>query len=253
MNSPSIPVNYCVYELNKKERNRFLILCISGLFAAAFLFYHNFLLSVLFSFLAWPCYNLYRDSLAEKRRRMLTEQFRDVLYSVSVSVAVGRQMTEALYEAEKNMRLIYKEDALIVMELSEIVKRLCVYREAEEDVLRDFASRASIEDITGFVDIYLTCRETGGDFINVLNKASEMILDKTAIEKEINTITAQKRFEIRILSAIPFAIILLLHILSPGYLTVMYDCIQGRLLMTAALMGIGLSYLWSMKLIKIEV
>jgi tight adherence protein B len=253
MNDPSVPQNYCIYELNQKEKIRFFMLCIPGLFLTAYLFYHSFLLSAFFSCLAWPCFNLYRAGLAEKRRRELTEQFRDVLYSVSASVATGRQMTEALYEAEQNMRLIYKEDSLIVRELSAMVKRLYVFREPEEDILRDFASRTRIEDISDFVDIYLTCRETGGDLINVLNKASEMILDKIAIEKEIHTVTAQKRFEAGILTAMPLVIILFLHLVSPDYLAVMYEGIPGRLLMTAALFGIGLSYLWSMKLIRIEV
>ena len=148
-------------------------------------------------------------------------------------------MTEALYEAEQNMRLIYKEDDLIVSELSAMVKGY-VFREPEEDVLKDFALRTGIEDISDFVDIYLTCRETGGDLVNVLNKTSEMILDKIAIEKEIHTITVQKRYEARMLAAMPLLTILFLNLVSPDYLAIMYETHLGSLLMTAALLGIGL-------------
>ena len=162
-------------------------------------------------------------------------------------------MPEALYEAEQSMRLIYKEDSLIVLELAYMVKRLKEYRESEEEILKDFASRTHIEDISNFVDIYLTCRETGGDLIKVLTKASEIIMDKIAIEKEIHTITVQKQFEAKILTAIPFLILIFLQLVSPDYLSAMYEGLQGRLLMTIALCGIGSAYVWSMKLTKIEV
>jgi len=248
-----IPESYLYYELNFNEKIRFLVLCGLGLMAIAYLFYHSIILSLLFSCLAYPGLGPYRSYLAEKRRKQLKEQFRDVLYSISASVSTGRQMPEALFEAEQSMKLIYKEDSMIVLELSHMVKRLNEYREAEEEILKDFASRTDIEDISDFVDIYLTCRETGGDFIKVLTKASEIIMDKITIEKEIRTITAQKQFEAKILTAIPLIILLFLQLVSPDYLSAMYEGIKGRILMTLALSCLGFSYLWSMKLTKIEV
>ncbi len=245
--------SYTSYELSQKERTRFLLICGLGLFAVAYLFYHSLILSALFSCLAYPCIKPYRSYLADKRRREIKEQFRDVLYSVSASVSAGRQMPEALFEAKENMRLIYRDDSIMVQELSDMVKRLFEYRESEDDILKDFAVRTYIEDISDFVDIYLTCRETGGDLIKVLTKASDMIMDKIIIEKEIHTITAQKQFEAKILTAIPFIVVLFLQLVSPDYLSAMYEGAKGRILMTAALGGIAAAYFWSMKLTKIEV
>ena len=248
-----IPKSYLIYKLSSKEKVKFLLLCSLGFFCVAYLFFHNILFSLAFSILSYPCLRLYQEHLIKIRRRALKEQFRDVLYSISASITAGRQMTDALFEAEKNMKLIYKEESLIVLELSYMAKRIREFRESEEEILKDFALRTSIEDISDFVDIYLTCRETGGDLINVLTKASEIIMDKITIEKEINTITAQKRFEAKILTAIPFIIILFLQLVSPDYLAVLYDSIRGRCVMTIALTGIGAAYFWSMKLTNIEV
>lgn len=250
---PAKPESYFRYEMNRREKKRFLFICGLGLMALFYLFYHSIVLSLLLSLLAYPCLGPYSDYLAERRRRELKEQFRDVLYSVSASVSAGRQMPEALKEAEENMKLIYREDSLIVLELADMVKRLSEYREAEEEILKDFAARAHIEDISDFVDIYLICRETGGDLIKVITKASEIIMDKIAIEREIRTITAQKRFEAKILTAIPFFILIFLQLVSPDYLAPMYEGIKGRLLMTMALSGIAFAYWISMKLTRIEV
>lgn len=248
-----IPQSYSGYELSSREQARFLLACGLGLFAAAYLFYHSLILSMIFACLSYPGLKPYRNYLAEKRRKEIKGQFRDVLYSVSASVSAGRQMPEALLEAGENMKLIYRDDSIIVLELSDMVKRLFEYRESEDVILKDFAARSCVEDISDFVDIYLTCRETGGDLIKVLTKASDIIMDKIVIEKEIRTITAQKQFEARILTAIPFIILLFLQLVSPDYLSVMYEGITGRMLMTMALGGIAAAYFWSMKLTKIEV
>lgn len=247
-----IPKSYLTYDLSEKEKIRFLLICCPILMAAAFLFYHSIILSLIFACFAYPGLRPYCSYLAEKRRRELKEQFRDVLYSISASVSTGRQMPEALCEAEQNMKLIYKENSLMVKELSNMVVRLNEYRESEEEILKDFAYRTCVEDIADFVDIYLTCRETGGDLIRVLSKASEVIMDKITIEREIRTITAQKQFEAKILTAIPLIIILFLQLVSPDYLSVMYTELKGRILMTSALFGIGAAYFWSMKLTRIE-
>ena len=247
-----IPKSYLCYELSRSEVIKFLMVCGLGLTTVAFLFYRSLLLSLVFSFLAYPGLRPYRSFLAEKRRRELKEQFRDVLYSISASIATGRQMPEALHEAELNMKLIYQEDSLIVKELSQMVKRLHEFRESEELILKDFAYRTCIEDISDFVDIYLTCRETGGDLIKVLSKASTVIMEKITIEKDIHTITAQKQFEAKILTSIPLIILLLLQIASPDYLSVMYENIKGQIIMTAGLCGIGAAYFWSMKLTRIK-
>jgi tight adherence protein B len=245
--------SYSSYELSPKEQVRFLLICGPGLFVVGYLFYHSLILSLLLACLSYPGLKPYRDFLADRRKREIKEQFRDVLYSVSASISAGRQMPEALFEAKENMKLIYREDSIIVLELSDMVKRLFEYRESEEDILKDFAYRTCVEDISDFVDIYLTCRETGGDLIRVLTKASDIIMEKIVIEKEIRAITVQKQFEAKILTAIPFIIILFLQLASPDYLSAMYEGIKGRIMMTTALAGIAAAYFWSMNLTKIEI
>lgn len=249
----TIPESYADYALSQNEKIRFLLFCGVILMMIAYLFYHSLILSLVFSCLAFPGLKPYRSYLADKRRKELKEQFRDMLYSISASITAGRQMPEALQEAEQSMSLIYGEESLIVRELAVMVVRLKEYREGEEEILKDFAFRTCIEDISDFVDIYLTCRETGGDLVKVLTKASAVIMDKIAIEREIRAITIQKQFEAKILTAIPFLILFFLQLISPDYLSAMYEGLKGRLLMTIALAGIGTAYFWSMKLTRIEV
>ena len=244
--------DYQEYILNKKEKLHFLVIYGGLLWFLSYLFYHNMWLCLLFPLTAYHGLKYYSIYLAEKRNRQLSLEFRDTLYALSASIATGRQLSDALVDARENMKTIYGNQAIIVRELSLMVKRIFDSREPEEAVLRDFARRSDHEDIAGFVDIYFTCRATGGDVVKVMAKTSEIIMDKMTIEKEIRVLTAQKRFEVKLLTAMPIVVLLCLQFVSPDYIDLLYTDIRGRILMTMAMAGIGLSYLWSMKLIKIQ-
>ena len=248
-----IPETYHTYILSTDQMIKYYILCSTSLAGIAYLFYHSIGLSLVFSALSVPGKVIYCNYLAERRKALLTEQFKDVLYSFSASISTGRQIAEAIWEAEQNMRLIYREDSDIVKELSYMTRRINASNDSDEEILRDFARRCEIDDVSNFIDIYYTCRITGGDLIKVVSKAAEMITDKMVIEKEIRTLTAQKRFESKILTGIPILIIGFLQFASPDYFQIMYESAAGRVIMTAALLGIGFSYFWSSSLTKIKV
>ena len=110
-----------------------------------------------------------------------------------------------------------------------------------------------MEDIKNFVDVYLACRTTGADLETVIGNSTEILMDKIDIEKEIRALTAQKQFEGKIITVMPVAVVVLLNILSPDYLSVMYSTLTGRLLMTLSLAGIAVSYIMTQKLMRIEV
>jgi tight adherence protein B len=243
--------HYDSYELIGKERIRFYVL--SGIILAGigYLFYASLVISVLFIGLSYPAERHYTHYLADKRKRELSYQFRDLLYSLSSSFATGRHMQEALEDSEGGLRMIYDDAAPICFELSYMVKRMRESRESEEELLWDFASRSHISDIQSFVDIYSICRKTGGNMEKVVMKTIDVLLDKIDIQREIQLLTAQKRMEAYILITIPFIVILFLQLASPNYLSVMYETLTGRMLMSMALGGILVSYMWSMKLTKI--
>ena len=126
-------------------------------------------------------------------------------------------------------------------------------RENEEDLLVDFAARSKQEDIRNFVDVYRACRVTGGNMEKVIANASSVLMDKMTIEREIDALTSQKKFEGRLISVMPLLVVLFLNIFSPDYLAVMYETFEGRLIMTIALGGIAGAYRLMMKMTEIDV
>jgi tight adherence protein B len=191
--------------------------------------------------------------MAEKRRNLLLTQFRDFLYSLSASFATGRQMRDGLLEARENLRLTYDESSPMIKEISDMLIKIDESRSAEEEVLRDFANRSRLNDVRSFFETYFICRTTGGDMNNVISKTSSMLIEKIGIEKEIKTLTSQKSFEGKIISAMPVVVIMFLNLVSPAYIYVLYTTILGKIIMTIALVGIVYAYSITRKLTKIDV
>jgi len=244
---------YDTYILSVKEKRDCLIISFVFLFIISYIFYHSVIVSVFSIVFAPVCARYYAEALAEKRKGLLLAQFRDFLYSLSSSFAAGRQMRDGLREAQDYLRLMYDEKTPMLNELSAMLIKMDESRASEEEVLRDFAERSSLSDIKNFFDTYFICRMTGGDMSSAISKTSEMLIEKIGIEREIKMITSQKRFEGKIISIMPVAVIMFLNIASPVYIEVLYTSFTGRIIMTTALSGIAYSYHTIMKLTRIEV
>ncbi len=233
--------DYRDYFLSTKQRLIFCAVAVVVLSGSAYLFYNHVAASLLLCCLVYPASTYYSKYLAEKRRRELTYQFRDLLYALSSSISTGRQMKESLKEAGHSMELIYGKEACICRELEHMTTRMEESKESEELVLQDFAHRSAIPDIISFSDIYAISKKTGGNMEKAIRKAVAILIDRIELEREIRTLTAQKRMEFIILAAMPPAMLLFLRTTSGQYLAIMYETIAGRILMTMAFLAIGVA------------
>ena len=245
--------DYDKYELSRREWMISFLAGYAVIFFVCLLFYHSIILSVTAGFAAVFVPALYAEEKALKRKELLTMQFKDMLYSLSASFASGRQMQNALGEAYENLLMIYSEKTPMVRELKYMLRGIEQNRENEEALLTDFAVRSHQEDIISFVDVYKACRTTGGDMEKVIANSTKVMMDKMEIEKEIRALTAQKKFEGRIISIMPLTVVLFLNIFSPDYLAVMYETVSGRRVMTVSLAGIVAAYRMMMKLTEVAV
>lgn len=245
--------DYSQYELSVKEKYHFLVVGYIFVFTVLYLFYHSLIFSLAGGFFPYFLLGNYSRWKAEKRQTLLTIQFKDLLYSLSASMSAGFQLSEALKEGEESLKLLYDEGSPLIAELKYMVRNISENKESDVRLLLDFAKRSHCEDINNFVQVYISCAETGGDIENVLKNTTEILVDKMNIEREIKTLTAQKKFEGWIISMMPVIVILFLNIFSPDYLKPLYVTIIGRMIMTAALAGLAGAFYMIKKLTSIEV
>jgi tight adherence protein B len=230
----------------------FVLLGYASLFMIGQIFYGSIGFSIVCGFLVFLLFEQYKNHLQKQRTHLLRNQFSDLLYSLSASVATGRQLTIALQDAYTNLGYVYKPNTPMMMELRYLNKSIAENRDSEELLLAGFAKRSGVEEIRNFVNVYLSCRETGGDINQVILNASEILMQKMSIERDLRVMISQKKFEGKIISTMPVLIIMFLNIASPGYLENLYCTLQGRLVMTVALIGILTAYKLTEKITNIE-
>ena len=188
----------------------------------------------------------------KRRKRILLLQFRDVLYSISSAVSVGRSMAQALEESMNFWKGTYDEKDLIMRELAAMVRQMKEGNARDLDVLKDFAMRSGLQDISDFVMVYENCRESGADLVKAIDRATGISGDRIDLERELHTLMAQKQFEGRIIMLSPFALLLFLKISSPGFLEPLTASSAGMMVSTAALGLVAASVLMMERVNRIE-
>jgi len=244
-------INYDTYTLNKKELFKYYSISLSAAFAVSYVFYDNIVFSILLS-LILTCIlkKHYMTYLKNKRREFLKNQFIELLQSLSASISAGRQMGEALAEGLSVMKSSYSSDSPLVIELEFMVKSIKESREEEEQLLKNFAKRVKVTDISSFVEVYAICRETGGDMEKAIVKTSQIIMEKLSIEKEMKVLSAQKKFEGKLISIMPILVIIFLRVTSPSYLEPLYSTLAGKIIMSFSVIGMGYAYYLTEKITK---
>lgn len=160
-------------------------------------------------------------------------------------------MESCFEETLIDMRNLYSEDSRINQELKKIVYGLKM-NETIETVLEEFALRSGVEDIEAFAEVVTISKRSGGDMIKVISHTAKTISDRIEVKRQITTLTAGKRFEVKIMSQVPIGIILYMKIFSGDIMRVMYHNAVGIGVMTVLLVLYVFAYFISLRIVEIE-
>ncbi|RJE91452.1 pilus assembly protein TadB [Paenibacillus sp. 1011MAR3C5] len=233
--NPSRLPRYTEYHLNHRELAFSVVVGSALIFGAAYLFYQSVPLSLIISICGAATPRWRRRSLLEGRRNRLKLQFKEALFSLTSSLAAGRSLENAFRGVLEDMKLLYSDEGTdMLKEIQILIHRLDNF-EPLEGALRDLADRAQVDEITQFVDALTTCKRSGGDLLEVMRRTSTIIGDKLTVEGDIKILLAQKRFESRIMMAVPFVFLAFLGLAASDYMLPLYSGL-GYVIMTVLLL-----------------
>ena len=245
--------NYSEYAMTPVELAVSAAAAMIAVAAAAYIFYRSAALSAALSPLGL-IYLPYRKRLQITRRKdALKNQFKDLLYSLSSGMMAGKSIETALREARADLEIIYPDqETLIIREVDVMLRRIRL-NETIDEAFGDLAARSGIDDIESFCGVLSTCRRMGGNLVEIVKNTTNILGDKMEIRNEIDVLLAQRRFEKKILNAMPLVLITALSATSKDYMAPVFGTLTGRLIMTAAIALIALSWLISEKITRINV
>lgn len=245
-------INYNQYRLSFTEYIFYLGIGIGIDIAVSYIFYRSiFAFYILLIWAFWFPFSR-KKYLIIKRKKRLEVEFKEGILILASLLSAGYSLENALKESVEELRVIYDEKSLILMEF-EYLSHLVYMNIPIEKAFEDFGERSAVEDVRNFARVLKIAKRSGGEVIEIINHTAGVINDKIKMKEEILTLTTAKRFEQRIMNIFPFVIVLYIDISSPGFFHTMYTTIIGKVMMTVCLLGYILALYLSAKILDIEV
>lgn len=234
------------------EYFKFYLVSISLILLVGMLFFRN----VLVSLILMPCLiiikKIFKQHIEDKIDNKKTIYFKDLLYFLSSSFNLGRDLSRALLESEESMGRIYKKSEWIIKELKNVNLKINEGNLSDKKVVLDFACRSKNKFILDFFNNYFLIRDSGFPTTVLVDKQIKLILEKIRVDSEIKMILSKKRNESKILLAFPIVLLFLLNVFASKYLDILYNTILGNFLMAVCLGLIITAFFISERIIKIR-
>lgn len=218
----------------------------------SYLFYGTYLCAILLSPYLIYFLKSWEKQCIQKKKRVFQIQFKEAIQSLSTALNVGYSVENAMREVLSDLQVIYKKDELIVREFRYMVRQLEVNFTMEK-VLQEFSERTKEEDVQTFVTVFVMAKRSGGDMMAIIRNTVQQMAEKADVRREIETIITAKKLEFKVMSAIPFAMILYMKFSFPEFMGILYGNLAGIIIMTICFFGYVTAYEIGKRIVEIEV
>lgn len=225
----------------------FLLLVIIGAFVGALigLVVAGPLLAVLLVVAAPFAGHLVLGFLTGKRRAKFGDQLGDTLQLLSGSLRAGHSILRAIDAAASESQAPTSEEMRRVVSETSLGRDLLVS-------LNDTAERMQNEDFVWIAQAIQINREVGGNLAEVLDQVNETIRERNEIKGHIKSLAAEGKFSAYILMALPVGIVVMLTVVSPGYMDKMVSTVLGWIMIVASIVLMTIGGLWMRKIIDLK-
>lgn len=244
--------NYWQQDIRKQEYAKAFLQGCCILAMISYLFYGNLFYTILFSpYLIWYIKSWEKQNIKQKKANFRL-QFKEAIQSLSAALNVGYSVENAMRETIKDLKTMYKNNDAILKEFAFMVRQVQMNVPVEV-ALCDFATRTGDEDVQTFVTVFNMAKRSGGDTLEIIRNTVRQMSEKIDVERDIESILVAKKLEFKILTMIPFGMILYLKLSFPEFMNVLYGNAVGVLVMSVCLGIYFVAYEIGRKIVEIEV
>jgi tight adherence protein B len=214
----------------------------------SFLFYKSVFAMLPMVIVGILFYKKFKKEKVAANRRILENQFKECILSVSTSLGAGYSTENAFKAAKPDMLEMFGEESPMVLELS-MIQRGLKMNIPLEDLLKDLARRSGSGHLEQFSEVFEIAKRSGGSMSRVIKTTAELMARDIDARDEIDTVLSGKKMETNIMKLVPFGICLYISISSPGYFDSLYGNPKGILIMTICLVLYVAAYFMSEKIL----
>ena len=245
--------DYSTYDMSMIEWILYAGMAAAVLFLVGYIFYQKVIVSALFALFAVKYPKMKKKQIIEARQKKLSLQFKDMLYSLSSAVGAGNSVESAVSVALEDMKQQYNDPKVFIIQELELMRVRLQMNRTIEEVFNDFAERSHIEDVQTFANIFQIAKRTGGNLIDIIRNTTQIIADKIEISQEIDTMLSGQQMEQKVLTVMPFALVLFLTKSSGDFMKPIFTTPIGFVIATVSLVVILVANIWSKKIASIKI
>jgi tight adherence protein B len=187
--------------------------------------------------------------IGRKRRARVNafnEGLLDMLTTVIGSLRAGFSFSQAL-------KTVVDESEGPVREEAEVVLKEMQYGTSMEDALTEWKERMPSEDLDLMIQAILIQRQIGGNLAVILETIVQTIRDRSRIQRQVTTLTAQGRLSGMVIGLLPFVLGILLYLIQPSYIGSLFKNPIGIGMVVASLVSGVIGFMLIRKITTIEV
>lgn len=234
--------------MSKKQQ----YLLYSGFYGVfGYMLYRNIIVAFLIFILVLLYHLMNKKKVLREKRKVYLIQFCDFLHCLSSQFTSHTHFFNGFIEASHLYETLYGNNELGII----LQKALTIEKVNGDGIsyLVYIKETLLIDDITDFVDSTLIVIKMGNNITKNIATTISLIHQKVQTSQQIEVIVAKKKTEQQLITAIPFIIILLFTLTSSDYLTILYEGVVGRVVMTLAFILFITQQLLGQMITKIEV
>lgn len=188
----------------------------------------------------------YLRSRVNARAVKFSQELPSMLQVLASSLRAGLSFQQALESAAAN------DKGEVGVQMRQAIAEVQLGGELEEALFR-VADRMKSLDLRWLVAALQIQREVGGSLSGILDNVASTIRTRAEIRREIQVLSAEGRFSGYVLVVMPFAMMLILSFIRPGYMEFFFSSPAGIFLL--AMFGVLMiaGWFWMKQLVKIEV
>lgn len=218
----------------------------------SYLFYESVIaFIILLPFGVWFFFRWEAECI-RKKQSDFQEQFKEAIQSIAASLRVGYSVENAIKETKKDLCILYKEDTAIQREFTHMVRQIYLQVPMEQ-IMEEWAERVRQEDVRSFVNVFVMARKSGGNILEIIRSSAEQIREKLEVQAEIETMLAARKYEFKVMSAIPFGMIAYMKTSFPEFMGILYGNPLGIGVMSVCLAVYFGAYMLGERIVNIEV
>lgn len=186
-----------------------------------------------------------------REKEKLRKEFREMMISMGNSLSAGYSIENALKTAKNDLEM-YEEHSLLAKELQLLINKLKM-NEPVDNLLFDMAEHLGLEEFYQFAQVISIAKKSGGNLIEITENTIEHLSQAIQTKEEIHTMIAAKQMEKKIMSVMPYFILLYVRIANPGYFDILYESFAGVLVAVISLLCLWIADIWAERVSEIEI